>query len=121
MIRVLAVIGVFLVAAGIGLPTAVSAQTPSQGQALGLLFLLGASRPGGPAGAKTPGQKPTPGIAASPKTVDRTADVKPRPPSVKVEPVLARTGGGATVSIPDRVARPSGRLDSAGLRVTSGQ
>ena len=120
MIRALAVIGIFLVAAGMGLPAGVSAQTASQGQAVGLLFLLGGSRPGGQASAKTPGQKPTPAIAAaSPKAVNRITDVKHKPPSVKEEPVLARTGGGATVSMRDRVARPSGRLDSAVLRVTS--
>ena len=50
------------------------------------------------------------------------AHVKQKPPSVKEEPMLARTGGGATVSIPDRVARPSGRRpESTVLRVTSDQ
>ena len=121
MIRLLAVIGILLVAAGMGLPAGVSAQTPLQGETVGLLFLLGASRPGGQASAKTPMQKPKPGVAASPKVADRIADVKQKPPAVKEVPVLARTGGGATVSIPERVARPSGRLDSTILRVTSDQ
>ena len=118
MIRALAVTGIVLVVAGTGLPSAVSAQTPLQGQTAGLLFLFGAPRAGGQASARSPGS----GIAASPKGEDRIADVKQKPPSVKQEPVLARTGGGATVSIPDRVARPSGRRpDSTVLRVTSDQ
>jgi hypothetical protein len=68
-----------------------------------------------------PVSKPKPDVAASPKAADRIADVKQKPPSVKEEPALARTGGRATVSIPGRVARPSGRLDSTVLRVTSDQ
>ena len=120
MIRALAVTGILLVAAGMGLPSGVSAQTPQE-QAVGLLFFLGAAKPGGQASARTPVQKPKPGVAASPKAPDRIADVKQKPPAVKEEPVLARTGGGATVSIPERVARPSGRLDSTILRVTSDQ
>ena len=65
VIRALAVTGVFLVAAGMGLPTDAPAQTPAQGQAVGILFFLGASRSGAQASATTPGQKPKPGIAAS--------------------------------------------------------
>jgi len=112
VIRALAVTGIFLVAAGTGLPAAVSAQTSLQGQAeaVGLLFLLGASRPGGQTSVKTLGQKPKPSMAVSPKVEARIADVKQKPP-----------GGGPTVSIPDRVVRPSARLDGAVLRVTSDQ
>ena len=117
MIRALAVTGIVLVVAGTGLSSAVSAQTPSQGQTVGLLFLFGAPRAGGQASARPPRS----GVAASPKGEDRIADVKQKPPSVKEEPVLARTGGGAPASIPDRVARPSGRPDSTVLRVTSDQ
>lgn len=118
MIRALAVTGIVLVVAGMGLPSAASAQTPSQGQAVGLLFLFGAPRAGGQASTRPPRS----GVAASPKGEDRIADVKQKPPSAKEEPVLARTGGGAPVSIPDRVARPSGRRpDSTVLRVTSDQ
>jgi hypothetical protein len=118
VIRALAVTGIVLVVAGMGLPSVVSAQTPSQGQAVGLLLLFGAPRAGGQAKARPPGS----GIAASPKGEDKIADVKQKPPSVKDEPVLARAGGGAPVSIPDRVARTSGRRpDSTVLRVTSDQ
>jgi hypothetical protein len=125
VIRVLAVTGILLVAAGMGLPPGVSAQTPQQGEAVGLLFFLGASRPGGPANARTLVQKPKLGVAASPKAANRIAEQKP--PLVKEESVLARTGGGAPVSIPRpvstprRVERPSERLDSTVLRVTSDQ
>ncbi len=105
MIRVLAVTGVFLVATGMGLPRGVSAQTPAQGQAVRLLFLLGAST-GAQASAKTAGQKPKPAIAGSHEAEDRIADVKQKPPSVKD-------------GIPDKVTRPSDRLDGTVLRVTS--
>ncbi len=66
MIRTLAVLGVLLVAAGMGWPLDASAQTSAQGQAVGILFLLSASRTGAQATAKTSGQKPKPGLAASP-------------------------------------------------------
>ncbi len=58
VIRALAVTGVFLIAAGMGLPSGAPAQPAAQGQAMGILFLLGAARTGAPASAKTPGQKP---------------------------------------------------------------
>ena len=106
MIRTVAVTGIVVVALGMGLSSGVSAQTSVQGQAVGLLFLLGASTPGGQVSGKT--QKPKPGIAASPKTETRIADVKQKLP-----------GGGPTASIVHRVARPSGRLDSTMLRVPS--
>jgi hypothetical protein len=116
VIRVLAVTGILLVAAGMGLPPGVSAQTPQQGEAVGLLFFLGASRPGGQASARTPVPKPKPDVAASPKAADRLADVKQQKPlPVKEEPALARTGGGATVSIPERVARTSDQKDGPKL------
>lgn len=65
VIRALALTVVLLVAAGVGLPCPASAQSPAQGQALGILFLLGASKSGAHASAKTPEQKPKHGIAAS--------------------------------------------------------
>jgi len=103
VIRVVAVTGVILVAAGMALPSYASAQTqtPGQGQAVGILFLLGASRTGAQASAKTAGQKPKSGIAASHGAEGRIVDVKQKPGSVKEGTVLAKTGGGKTVSIPD--------------------
>src|SRR6266436_6510880 len=77
VIRALALTGVILVTAGMGLPSDASAQTPAQGQAVGILFLLGASSTGPQASAKTAEQKPKPG------------------------------GAGSTGSIHDKVARPS--------------
>ncbi len=121
MIRGLAVTGVFLVAAGMGLPSGASAQTPAQGQAVGILFLLGASRTGVPASAKTAGQKPKPGTQASQQTEGTIVDVKQKPFPVKDGTILVRTGGGKAVSIPDKVARPSKPLDGMVLRVTSDQ
>ena len=121
VIRGLVVTGVVLVAAGMGLPSGASAQTPAQGQAVGILFLLGASRPGVPASAKTPGQKPKPGTQASQQTEGRIVDVKQKPLPVKDGTMLVRTGGGKAVSIPDKVARPSRPLDGMVLRVTSDQ
>ena len=79
MIRALAVTGVFLVAAGIGLPSGAPAQTPAEGQVVGILFLLGASRSGAQASAKTPGQKPKPGTQASHESAGRIADAKQKP------------------------------------------
>lgn len=61
MILALAVSGVLLVAAGMGIPTAVFAQMPAQGQTVGILFLLGASKTDPPARIKASGQKPKPG------------------------------------------------------------
>jgi hypothetical protein len=123
VIRVVAVTGVILVAAGMALPSYASAQTqtPGQGQAVGILFLLGASRTGAQASAKTAGQKPKSGIAASHGAEGRIVDVKQKPGSVKEGTVLAKTGGGKTVSIPDEVARPSDPRDGKVLRVTSDQ
>lgn len=71
---------------------------------------MGLLGPGGQTSVETPGQKPKPSIAASPKAKARIADVKQKSPE-----------GGPTVSIPDRVARPSERLDNTVLRVTSDQ
>ena len=121
MIRALAVTGVFLIAAGVGLPSDASAQTPAQGQAAGILFLLGASGTGAQAGAKTPGQKPKPGIAAPHEAAGRIVGAKQKPLSAKDRTGLVRMGGGTTVSIPDKVARLSHPPDGTVLRVTSDQ
>lgn len=121
MIRVLAVTGGVLIAAGMGLPSRAPAQTPAQGQAVGILFLLGASRSGAQASAKTPAQKPKPGTQASHESGGRIADVKQKPVPVKDGTVLVRMGGGTAVSIPDKEPRPSGPLDGTVLRVTSDQ
>jgi len=121
VIRALAVTGVFLVAAGMGLPSGAPAQTPAQGQAVGILFLLGASRTGAQASAKTPGQKPKPGTQASRESEGRIADAKQKPLPGKDGTVLVRMGSRPTVSIPDKVARPSDPLDGPLLRVTSDQ
>ena len=99
MIRALAVTGVFLVAAGVGLPTGAPAQTPAQGQAVGILFLLAASRSGAQASAKTPGQKPKPATRASHESEGRAADVKQKPLPVKDRTVLVRMGGGPAIPI----------------------
>src|SRR6266478_8385933 len=121
VIRALAITGVFLVAAGMGLLSGASAQTPAQGQAVGILFLLGASRSGTQASAKTPGQKPKPGPQASHEAEGRIADVKQKPLPMKDGTVLVRMGDGKAVSLPDKVARPSDPLGGTLLRVTSDQ
>ncbi len=121
MIRALAVTVLFLVAAGMGLPSGAPAQTPAQGQAVGILFLLAASRSSAPARAKAPGQKPKPGTQASHESEGRIADAKQKPLPVKDGTVLVRMGGGTVVSIPEKVARPSDPLDGTVLRVTSDQ
>lgn len=121
VIRALAVTGVFLVAAGMGLPSDASAQASAQGQAAGILFLLGASRSGSQASAKTPGQKPKPGIAASHETDGRIVAAKHKPFSVKEGTVQATTGGETMVPIPEKVARLPDPLHGTVLRVTSDQ
>jgi hypothetical protein len=88
MIRTLAVTGVFLVAVGIGSPLVASAQTSGQGQAVGILYLLGASG----AQAKAPGQKPK--SAASPEAQAKIVNPKPTPPTSKERTGLVREGGG---------------------------
>jgi len=97
VIRALAVTGVVLVATGMILPPDAPAQTPAQGQAVGIFLLLGASMSAAQASAKAPGQKPKPGIAASQKVEDG----KQKPLSVKNRTVLARMGGKTTVPIPN--------------------
>ena len=92
MIRTLAVTGVFLVAVGIGSPLVVSAQTSGQGQAVGILYLLGASKTGAQANAKAPGQKPKP--SASPEAQAKIVNPKPTPPTSKDRTGLVRVGGG---------------------------
>jgi hypothetical protein len=99
MIRTLAVFGVVLVAAGMGWPLDASAQTSAQGQAVGILFLLSASRTGARATAKTSGQKPKPGIAASPGAQAKIGDAKPKPLAAQDGSGLGRVGGGTAVSI----------------------
>jgi len=96
MMRTLAVTIVLLVAAGMGVPPYASAQTSAQGQAVGILFLLGASKSGAQqANARTPRQKPQSGIAAaSPKAQGRIADAKPRPLAGEDRTALVRAGGG---------------------------
>jgi len=121
MIRTLAVTGVFLAAAGMGLPHDASAQTSAQGQAVGILFLLGASRTGAQANARTPGQKPKPGLPASAAAQAKIGDVKPKPLAAKDRTGLVRAGGGTAVSILGKVARPSDPLDGTILRVTTDQ
>jgi hypothetical protein len=121
VIRALAVTGVFLVAAGVGLPSGARAQTPAQGQAVGILFLLGASRTGVQTSAKTPEQKPKPGIGTLHEAQDRIAVVKRKPLSVKDRPVPAKMGSGTAVLTADNAARPSDPLDGTVLRVTSDQ
>ena len=81
-IRALAVTAVFLAGVALGLPAAASAQTAAERQAVGILFLLGSPRSGTQANAKTPGQKPKPGIAASQEGKAKSADVKQKPVSV---------------------------------------
>jgi len=99
MIRTLAVLGVVLVAAGMGWPLDASAQTSAQGQAVGILFLLSASRTGGQASAKTLGQKPKPGLAASPGAQAKIGDAKPKPLAAQDGSGLGRVAGGTAVSI----------------------
>jgi hypothetical protein len=90
LIKTLAVTGVLLLAAGLGSPLVASAQSSGQGQTVGLLFLLGASRGGAQANAKAPGQKPKP--VASTEAQAR----KPAPVTAKDRTQLAKVGG-ATV------------------------
>jgi hypothetical protein len=95
MMRTLVVTTVLLVAAGMGLlPPDASAQSSAQGQAVGILFLLGASKAGAQqANARTPGQKPKSGIAASPEAQGKTVDAKPKPLAAEDRTVLVRVGG----------------------------
>ena len=95
MMRTLAVTAVFLVAAGMGVvPPDASAQTSAQGQAVGILFLLGASKAGAQqANARTPRQKPKSSIAASPEAQGKIVDMKPKPLAAEDRTVLVRVGG----------------------------
>ena len=121
VIRALAVTGVILVAAGMALPSDASAQTqrPAQGQAVGILFLLGASRTGAQGSAKPAGQKPKPGIAASPEAQGKVVDMKSKPLAAKDRAALVRVGGGTAVSILDKADRPAD--NGTVLRVTTDQ
>ena len=95
MMRTLAVTVVFLVAAGMGIPRDASAQTSAQGQAVGILFLLGASKSGAQqANARTPRQTPKSAIAASPETQGKIVNAKLKPFTAENRPVLVRAGGG---------------------------
>jgi hypothetical protein len=121
MIRTLAVTGVLLVATGMTSPPGASAQTSAQGQAVGILFLLGASKAGAQASTRTSGQKPKPGIAASPEAQAKIGGAKPKPLAAKDGSGLVRVGGGTAVSILDKVARPADPLDRTVVRVTTDQ
>jgi hypothetical protein len=95
--RTLTVTIVLVVAAGMVVPPDASAQTSAQEQAVGILFLLGASKAGAQqANARTPRQKPKSGIAAaSPEAQGRIVDAKPKPPlAAEHRAVLVRAGGG---------------------------
>jgi hypothetical protein len=119
VIRALAVTGVLVVAAGMAMPSEALAQTTAQGQALGILFLLGASRSVTQTSAKSQTQKPKPGIAASHEAVARIVGLKQKPPSAKDGTVLARTGTETAVSMPDKVPRPPDFIHAKVLRVAS--
>jgi hypothetical protein len=92
MIKILAVTVVLLVAAGLGSPLVAFAQTSGQGQTVGLLFLLGASRGGAQANAKAPAQKPK--TAASPQAQARIVGAKPTAPTATDQTRLVRVGSG---------------------------
>jgi hypothetical protein len=64
--RAMAVVGVLLVAAGMGLPPLACAQTAAQGETVGLLFLLAGGSPG-----HTPRDS-----SASRQTRDKSVSVK---------------------------------------------
>jgi hypothetical protein len=76
VIRALAVAGVFLVAAGMGLLSHASAQTSAKGQAVAILVLLGASSLGAPPSAKTPEPKSKSGLRAPHEAEGRIVDAK---------------------------------------------
>jgi hypothetical protein len=120
VIRALAVTGVLLVGAGTILPSDTSAQTPAQGQAVGILFLLGASRPSSHASPRPPGQKPKPSTPASHESESKIS-VGQKALAGKDGTALIKVGGATAVSIPDKVAKPSNPLDGTVLRVTSDQ
>jgi len=84
VIRALAVAGTLLVAAGIGLPPQASAQTGSQGGAVGLfLFLAGGAH------RDTSVSKQNPGVRAS---VGASNDAKGKNTNVKQGPMPAKNG-----------------------------
>ena len=93
MIRALAVAGTLLVAAGIGLPPQASAQTGSQGGAVGLfLFLAGGSH------RDTAVSKQNPGVRVSNEAKGKNTNVKPGPMPAKNGTRVVRVGNEAAPS-----------------------
>jgi hypothetical protein len=94
VIRALAVAGTLLVAAGIGLPPQASAQTGSQGGAVGLfLFLAGGAHRDTSVSKQTPGvSKQTPGVSKQNPGVRASNEAKGRNTNVKQGPMPAKNG-----------------------------
>lgn len=100
MIRALAVAGTLLVAAGIGLPPQASAQTGSQGGAVGLfLFLAGGGHRDTSVSKQNPGvSKQNPGVRASNEAKGKNTNVKQGPMPAKNGTRVVRVGDEATPS-----------------------
>ena len=93
MIRALAVAGTLLVAAGMGLPRQASAQTGSQGGAVGLfLFLAGGAH------RDTAVSKQNPGVRASSEAKGKNTNVKQGTMPAKNGTRVVRVGDEATPS-----------------------
>ena len=97
--RALAVAGVILIAAGIGLPSMVCAQAGSQGGAVGLLlFLAGGAR-------RDPSvSKQNPSVRASHEAPGKNITVKQGRPPAKNGTRIVRAGDEAAPTIHDKVA-----------------
>ena len=74
--RVLTVLTVLILLLGLAPLPPAHAESPAQGQAVGILVLVGLLRPSPQAGARPAAEKPKPALAGGPKAQGRAADVK---------------------------------------------
>jgi hypothetical protein len=85
--RYLVVLTVLLLILGVAPLPPAHAETPAQGQALGILVLAGVLRAAPPGGARTAAQKPKPSLQGAPKARGRTVDL-----NAERLPVKGRSG-----------------------------
>jgi hypothetical protein len=109
----LAVGSALLLVVGLGLPSRVLAQTPAQGQALGILLLLGLGpRPG--AQQAVQGQKPAPASVDARnerRTLDKVVKKSPRPDSGLVRVTYDELNGRKVVRTVEFSDAARGRQD----------
>jgi hypothetical protein len=86
VMRVLAILIVLVLVLGLVPLPAAHAETPADGQALGILVLVGLLKRSPPSADRSPMEKPRPSLHGDPKLQSRAVDVKSRRSPAKDAP-----------------------------------